>query len=231
MAYQLHKFENTSALDHELADKAVAELGEATAKRGVGYLVVSGGRTPLTFFHELSQRELAWDKVVVLLADERWVSADHQDSNERLVRENLLINEAYHAKLVPLKNNAAHAAEGQLECERVLSPLGKFDLVILGMGNDGHTASLFPFADALGVGLDMQSGRSCVAVTPKDAPHERISLTLPRLLDTRNLIIHIVGDNKERVLDAALAGDDAKEMPVRAVLQQSRINADIYWAL
>ena len=104
------------------------------------------------------------------------------------------------------------------------------DLVLLGMGDDGHTASLFPGATALAAGLDLNSGRSCIAVTPTAAPHERISMTLPRLLNTERLIIHISGENKQKVLDQALAGNDVKELPIRSVLQQSQLPVTVYWA-
>ena len=183
------------------------------------------------FFHQLSQQVLDWSKVTVTLADEeRWVDNDHQDSNEKLVRENLLINEAHCAKFLSLKNSEETAVDGEAELEVELSKYGQFTVVILGMGDDGHTASLFPGATALAAGLDLDSGRSCIAVTPTEAPHERISMTLPRLLNTESLIIHISGENKQNVLDKALAGSNVEELPIRSVLQQTQVPVTIYWA-
>ena len=95
----MHKFENTSALDAALTAKVSGLLSSAIATEGKASLVVSGGRTPVGFFHLLSQCELDWSKVTVALADERWVNADHAASNEKLVRENLLINEAHKARV------------------------------------------------------------------------------------------------------------------------------------
>jgi 6-phosphogluconolactonase len=227
---ELKQFENTSALDNTLSAEVCERLSNAIEKHGKASLILSGGRTPMGFFHQLSQQILEWDKVTVTLADERWVDSDHQDSNEKLVRENLLINEAHCAQFLSLKNAADTAVDGEPELEAELSKQGQFTVVILGMGDDGHTASLFPGATALAAGLDPNSGRSCIAVTPTAAPHERISMTLPRLLNTERLIIHISGENKQKVLDQALAGNDVKELPIRSVLQQSQLPVTVYWA-
>ncbi len=226
----LFEFENTSAQDAELVSKVVDLLSMAIEQHGSASLVVSGGRTPKGFFHLLSQEFLDWSKVTVTLADERWVDADHKDSNEKLVQENLLINEACIARLVALKNSATSAQVGETSIDQDLSAIGRFTLVILGMGDDGHTASLFPGSEALNIGLDMESGRQCLAVQPLDAPHERMSMTLPRLLDSEQIIVHISGENKGKVLAMADAGDDRFELPIRAVLQQTITPVSVYWA-
>tara|TARA_B110000305_G_scaffold56429_2_gene62339 strand:- start:170 stop:859 length:690 start_codon:yes stop_codon:yes gene_type:complete len=226
----LFEFENTSAQDAELVSKVVDLLSMAIEQHGSASLVVSGGRTPKGFFHLLSQEFLDWSKVTVTLADERWVDADHKDSNEKLVQENLLINEACVARFVALKNSATSAQAGETSIDQDLSAIGRFTLVILGMGDDGHTASLFPGSEALNIGLDMESGRQCLAVQPLDAPHERMSMTLPRLLDSEQIIVHISGENKGKVLAMADGGDDRFELPIRAVLQQTITPVSVYWA-
>ena len=224
------KFENTSALDAALTAKVSDLLKAAIVAEGKASLVVSGGRTPVGFFHLLSQCELDWSKVTIALADERWVNADHAASNEKLVRENLLINEAHKAEYLALKTDAENALDGEAECQRRLNALGRFTVVILGMGDDGHTASLFPGSEALERGLDMHSGMDCIAVTPLEAPHQRMSMTLPRLLNTQSLVIHISGASKQQVLTQANAGDDVMELPIRAILQQQTTPVSIYWA-
>lgn len=224
------EFENTSALDIELSLKVARLLSADIAATGSASLVVSGGRTPMGFFHLLSQQILDWSKVSVTLADERWVDADHADSNEKLVRANLLINEAHQANFISLKNAAADAIDGESEAERALAAVGTFTVLILGMGDDGHTASLFPGAEALALGLDMNSGRTCIGVTPTAAPHQRISMTLPRLLDSQQIIVHISGAGKQDVLEQAQAGGDIAELPIRAILNQQRAPLAIYWA-
>jgi len=227
---EMLEFENASALDIALSEKVSGLLGASIASQGSASLVVSGGRTPMGFFHLLSQQPLDWSKVTVLLADERWVNADHADSNEKLVRENLLINEASQANYLALKNSADQAVDGEAECEKALVELGAFTVLILGMGDDGHTASLFPGSDALAAGLDMNSGRDCIAVTPLNAPHQRMSLTLPRLLNSQQIVIHIGGASKQQVLSQAQSGDDVMELPIRSILQQQRAPLSIYWA-
>jgi 6-phosphogluconolactonase len=227
---ELVEFENTSALDIELSAKVAKLLVADIAETGSASLVVSGGRTPMGFFHLLSQQMLDWSKVSITLADERWVDADHADSNEKLVRANLLINEAHQATFIGLKNSAADAIVGEPEAEQALAAVGKFTVLILGMGDDGHTASLFPGADALALGLDMDSGRTCIGVTPTAAPHQRISMTLPRLLDSQQIIIHISGAGKQQVLEQAQAGDDVEALPIRAILKQQQAPLAIYWA-
>ena len=226
----LLEFENTSALDAELVSKVVDLLTMAIDQHGYASLVVSGGRTPKGFFHLLSQEFLDWSKVTVTLADERWVDADHKDSNEKLVQENLLINEAHGARFVALKNSASSALSGEESIGQDLSTIGRFTVVILGMGDDGHTASLFPGSETLSAGLDKESGRHCLAVQPLDAPHERMSMTLPRLLDSDQIIVHVCGENKGKVLAMADAGEDPFELPIRAVLQQSTTPVVVYWA-
>ena len=224
------EFENASALDIALSEKVAAMLAVSIEEQGSASLVVSGGRTPMGFFHLLSQQVLDWSKVTVLLADERWVDAGHADSNEKLVRENLLINEASQATYLALKNSAEQAVDGEAECEAALAGLDTFTVLILGMGDDGHTASLFPGSEALAEGLDMNSGRSCIAVTPLHAPHQRMSLTLPRLLNSQQIVIHISGPSKQEVLQQAQAGDDVMELPIRSILQQQQAPLSIYWA-
>ena len=227
---EMLEFENASALDITLSEKVAALLSGSIEARGDASLVVSGGRTPMGFFHLLSQQSLDWSKVTILLADERWVDADHADSNEKLVRENLLINEASKATYLALKNSADQAVDGEAECAAALAELDAFTVVILGMGDDGHTASLFPGSDALAAGLAMDSGRDCIAVTPLHAPHQRMSLTLPRLLNSQQIVIHISGASKQQVLNQANSGDDVMELPIRAILQQQQAPLSIYWA-
>ena len=226
----LLEFENTSALDAELVKKVVDLLAMAIEHHGSASLVVSGGRTPKGFFHLLSQELLEWSKITVTLADERWVDAEHKDSNEKLVQENLLINEAYAARFVALKTPASSASSGEESIGQDLSKIGRFTVVILGMGDDGHTASLFPGSKTLSAGLDMESGRPCLAVQPLDAPHERMSMTLPRLLDSEQIIVHVSGENKGKVLAMADSGADPLELPIRAVLQQTKTPVVVYWA-
>ena len=227
----MREFSSTSELDKHLADTAVRLLDAGIKAKGHAILVVSGGSTPLGFFQQLSQRDLDWEKVLITLADERWVDADHNDSNEKLVRSHLMVNKAADAQFLSLKNDADSAEEGAAVCDKQLADLDEFDLVILGMGGDGHTASLFPGASSLLAGLDLNSGLSAVAVTPLTAPHQRMSMTLPRLLKTRHLVVHITGADKRAVFEEAAALKDQTVLPISAVIQQSRVPLETYWAV
>lgn len=225
------EFKDSPTLVAALAGQVADLLRDGIGERGRASLVVSGGFTPVQFFAALSALALDWKQVVVTLADERWVDPTDADSNERLVRQHLLQNQAAVARFVGLKNEAFSAVQGEKECEDRLALLPRpFDAVILGMGNDGHTASLFPQAARLGEALDMDSGTLCLAITPPAAPYERMTLTLPALLHSREIILHLVGPDKRAVYEQALAEGPVAEMPIRAVLGQTSVPVTVFWA-
>jgi 6-phosphogluconolactonase len=165
----------------------------------------------------------------VTLVDERWVDETSDRSNARLVKENLLQGPASAAAFVPLyagtgEPDATGIAETNAAVARVPSP---FDAVILGMGNDGHTASFFPQGDALEDALNAEG--PVLAIRAPGAGEPRVTFTLPRLLETRALYLHIEGEEKAQVLDKALETGPVETMPVRAVLSQSHIPVSLYW--
>ena len=214
---QLKQFSNTSALNDDFANRLVSILQQAIAERGEAYLVVSGGKTPQALFNTLSQVDLAWDKVTVLLADDRWLDDQQTDSNERLVKATLLQHNAKAARFVSLYANVASAFEGVAQVLPRIASLPTFDAVILGMGEDGHTASLFPCSAQITDGL-ADNAPAVLAVQPQTAPYQRMSLSLPRLLDSRNIFLHLVGSNKLAVLNKAMGEPDVLAMPIRAFL-------------
>lgn len=227
----VHRFTDAATLASALAQRIAAELSAAIAAREQAILVLSGGRTPIRFFCQLSQQKLPWPKLIVTLADERWAPINSADSNERLIREHLLAGEAGNARLFGLKNPAATARAGQPECEAMLRNLPQpFDVVVLGMGDDGHFASLFPETRELDAALDLTSDIRCIAVTQCSAPHGRISQTLAALLDTRLLILHIEGERKSRKYQQALTPGGVDELPARALLAQRQTPVEVYWA-
>ena len=214
---QLNQFADTAALNTDFAKRLVAILQQAINERGAAYLVVSGGKTPQALFTALSQVDLAWDKVTVLLADDRWLDDTQSDSNERLVKAVLLQNNAKAAKFISLYADTASAFDGVTQVLPRIAALPTFDAVILGMGEDGHTASLFPCSEQIQAGLAVDAP-AVLAVKPTTAPYERMSLSLPRLLDSRHLFLHLVGANKLAVLNKAMAEQDVPAMPIRAFL-------------
>jgi 6-phosphogluconolactonase len=214
-----------------LSGEIKVDLEEAIQVRGAASLVVSGGRTPVRLFEQLRAEKVDWRQVWVTLADERWVETTNPASNERLVREHLLVDAASNAHFVGLKNPAPTPEAGADWAWRALSRVPHpYDVILLGMGDDGHTASLFPGSLALARAIDAGAPPGCVAVNALTAPHARVSLNLAALLDARRIILHIEGEAKWQVYQKARAAGSTSEMPVRAVLHQQEVPVDVYWA-
>ena len=224
-------FDDSDALSDALAWDVGQTLRAAIAAREQASLVVSGGRTPLGLFNRLSAQELAWHNVIVTLADERWVEPDAAASNERLVRLELLRDKAAHAHFIGLKSSAGAAANSEMHVWRTLAHVPRpFDLVLLGMGDDGHTASLFPTAAAIASALDASLPPACIAMEAPVVPHSRLSFNLAALLDARRIVLQIQGAKKWQVYQTAQLAGAATAMPIRAVLRQSRVPVDVYWS-
>ena len=219
-----HVFTDTDQLDRALARHLAQQLSDHIAEHGEVSLAVSGGATPTGMFRQLSRCELAWEHVWLTLVDERRVATDSPDSNERLLRENLLQNRAATAHFVSMADKGAAGLES-LEQAVVTMP-GPLAAVVLGMGGDGHTASWFPGAANLAALLDPKNLASVAATEPPTAPHGRLTLTLAAVLRSREIIIHITGETKKSVLEKAIERD----YPVAAVLQQTTTPASIWWA-
>lgn len=231
MSWVINKFDSNDMLASELADKVVSELQRSIETTGRASMAVSGGSTPKTLFAKLADWDLAWDKVTVTLVDERWVDETHPDANAKLVKDYLLQNRAVAANFVPLKTGADDPFSAESDVEARLRDIPTpFTLAILGMGNDGHTASFFPGAPTLRQALHPDRDQLCCAVRPPEAPHDRMTLTLPVLIGAKHLILHVVGKNKWQVLQKALQPGKTDELPVRAVLHQSKVLLDIYYA-
>jgi len=226
-----HRFPDSTALAHALSGEIKVDLEEAVDVRRLASLVVSGGRTPLKLFQQLRAEPLDWRKIWVALADERWVETTAEASNERMVREQLLVGRAAETRFVGLKNPAPTPEAGADWAWRALSRVPRpFDVVLLGMGEDGHTASLFPGSLSLARALDATATPGCVAVNSLTAPHARVSLNLSALLDARRIILHIEGESKWQVYQRARMPGSAAELPVRAVLHQKEVPIDVYWS-
>jgi len=224
-----HEFANTTELNAAFADRIIALLEKGIASTGRASLLVSGGRTPAPLFQMLSERPIDWSKVDVSLVDERWVSEADDASNTKMVKANLLQNNAAVANFVGLVTEADNAQDAVAECTDNLKHIKQpFDVLILGMGEDGHTASLFPCSEQIKAGLDRSKADRYIAVQPTTAPHQRMSLTLDAILTSQNIFLHLTGAGKKAVLEQALAGDDPLEMPIRAVLQNASV--ELMWA-
>jgi len=229
MASTLHSFASPSDLAGSLADKVADMLSAAIAARGTASIAVSGGSTPKLFFQALSTRDIAWDKVTITLVDERFVPADNARSNHLLVDANLLQNKAKAARFVPLYQDTASAEEAaKLATEKTRAISSPFDIVILGMGGDGHTASFFPDAENLGDLLDPASSRIVLPVHAASAGEPRLTLPLARIVDAGFIALHIEGEDKRTAFDGAM-GPGAKK-PIRKVLEAAPTPVEVFWA-
>ena len=221
-----HTFADRESLDQALATHVASRLQQGIAERGTAHLVVSGGSTPKQLFSMLADADIEWARVVVLLADERWVPVDHEDSNERLVRETLLIGKAKSAQFLSLLPTPDDEITNIAGLSTLLGSLPRFDVVLLGMGEDAHTASLFPCAAALREGLTTAQG--ALITRPRNAPHQRVSMSKQRLQATDHGVIHIVGARKKAVLERARKSEDEMRFPISAFLGPSGF--DCWWA-
>ncbi|MFQ1005780.1 6-phosphogluconolactonase [Gilliamella sp. CG22] len=229
--FTLNRYANSQVLNVELTARIVNDLKQAIEQKGHASIAVSGGKTPIPLFTLLSQQDLAWNRVYITLVDDRWVDDTDDASNEKLVMTYLLQNKAKLANFVGLKNSCDNPFDGAEVTEQLLDKVPMpFDVLILGMGEDGHTASLFPGADNLKLGLDMHSNRKVIGMTPLTAPLDRITLTLPIILSSKNIYLHLVGESKINVLEQAEQGTDFNQMPIRAVIQQDNVNVIGFWA-
>jgi 6-phosphogluconolactonase len=209
----------------EAADAAAFGVGrrlaEALRTRGRASLVATGGRSPGPVYDRLiAQPGIDWARVVVTLSDERCVPADDAASNARLVRERLLTGAGAKAHLLPLWPAPDAAA---------LEALTPFDALILGMGEDGHVASLIPGDPGLAAAMDPSFDQLTVSVPAGlgKPPVARISLTLKALLCSKAIFLLIAGEAKREVVAQAMAGAD---LPVRALIAQTRVPVRVLWS-
>ncbi|MGV8887828.1 MAG: 6-phosphogluconolactonase [Pseudomonas sp.] len=221
-----HEFKSPVLLADGLALNVAKQLSDAIDARGTATLVVSGGRSPVAFFQNLAKQKLDWSKVVVTLADERWVPVEHADSNAGLLKRYLLQGPAAKAQFLSLYSTTANLEQAAEQADRLLAELPPIDVLILGMGDDGHTASLFPNSPNLADALKVDGSRRCWPMLAPTVPHQRLTMSRALLASAQFTVLSISGQSKLTTLSAALAGDDVAAMPIRAFLQPT---LEIYW--
>ncbi len=214
------EYDSRNALFEGLADIVEKQLRAALKANGTATLAVPGGTTPAPFFHRLRTADQDWSKVKVMLTDERFVPEASERSNTRLLRENLLQDNAAAATLIPFYK-AAEAPEDVLESlrEGIESAL-PLDVCVLGMGADMHTASIFPEADLLAEALDPQAPVLLPMRAP-NAPEPRLTLTAPVLQAAKAVHILIAGSDKKTAFAQAQSARSPLEAPVRIVQKQA----------
>jgi 6-phosphogluconolactonase len=223
--HMLESFPSPGALALAAATAAHQALAGAIAERGAATLVATGGRSPAPVYDLLSRALLDWRAVTVTLSDDRFVPASSHDSNERLVRERLLVDKAENARFVGLVH-PDETLEGSAElADAAVRPLAPFDIMLLGMGEDGHVASLIPGSPVMDQGMDPACERFCLAVpsgfgSPRLA---RITLTLRALLQARHTLILISGETKREIVE------NGAGLPVHAFLEQAKAPVRVLW--
>jgi 6-phosphogluconolactonase len=222
-------FDDADRLAETLAALVAARLRAGLRERGTASFVTAGGRTPAPFLTRLAAADLAWERVAVTLTDERWVGPDDPASNAASVQATLLTGRAATARFLPLYTGASTPEAGAAAAEARLAAIPRpYDIVLLGLGEDGHTASLFLGGDNLRAALALDSGRLCMAMRAPGAPQPRITLTLPALLDAGSLCILFTGAAKRRAFDAARSDGPVEAMPVRAVLRNASVPVEVF---
>ncbi|WP_171012987.1 6-phosphogluconolactonase [Arcobacter arenosus] len=226
----LKKFKNKEELLEELSSDIVELLQDEIEEKGKASLLVSGGSTPKPLFQKLSNIDIPWEKVIISLVDDRWLEPTHKDSNELLVKENLMQNFASKAKFVGMFIEGKTAYESDEDCSLTYEDnVFPFDVIILGMGGDSHTASLFPENEKLKEAYDLKNENLCISIKPDTAPYDRMSLTLGAILSAKNIILHIEGEEKLKVYEEALNSKDIFKTPISAVLNNERL-IEVYHA-
>lgn len=222
---------NAAASAQVLADAVAQNLRDVLAQQDRATLAVSGGKSPIAFFQALSQQDLDWARVNITLVDERIVPTRHADSNTGLLRQHLLQHRAAAARWLPMIDDAA--SEGSLKnpADAIAFALRHYtqpDVLVLGMGSDGHTASIFPQAPQFADAVRPDYPQPLLHTTPITAPYERISMTLAAIEATPHVYLAIAGADKRRVYEAAAQAQTA-QYPISYVLHSQKVNAHVFY--
>jgi 6-phosphogluconolactonase len=225
---EILEFTTREEASRAAAERLASALGRRLEAQDEASIVVSGGTTPADCLKALSHAELDWSNVHIVLSDERWVPPTSDDSNERMVGETLLVNGASTAQLLPMFADDTTVDDRAVELDNAIRSLPfPFAATLLGMGADGHFASLFPDADDLDTGLDPDANKLATAVRTASSPHPRLSLTMAALSRADEVLLLVFGDEKRRTLESAMESD---ELPIARLLRQKRAPVSVYWA-
>ncbi len=228
------QFNTADEMAQGAAGQLAIILNDALDTRGRAMLVLSGGSTPKRTYQYLAQKKLDWSRVTITLADDRWVKQPHAASNAKMLAETLFGGDAKHAQFIDLvTDDSTPEAALQTVAGRLNPWTDAYDAVVLGMGQDGHTASLFPRGYGMDIAMDMNNPLPVAAVTPNPLPHDapfpRMTLTLARLLKSRHHMLLISGTEKHRVFEDAILHDDPARLPIAAFLHNTALTFQTYW--
>jgi 6-phosphogluconolactonase len=228
---------STAELNVRLAQDIAQRLAAAIQARGFAVLSVSGGKSPVALFEALCVIDIDWSRVRITLVDERCVPRSHPDSNALLVQTHLLQDLAAKAHLVFMVPHAAEPLDTPATLAKpasaALTAAGIADVLVLGMGADGHTASLFPDAPNLAEALDLRNTQTCMSIElanpPANAPYARITQTLAHILSARHIVLPLSGTDKLHTLQQAWQ-HATPALPISFVLQQTQTPVALWLA-
>ncbi|OFK90302.1 MULTISPECIES: 6-phosphogluconolactonase [unclassified Eikenella] len=224
-----HTFPSPSTQAAALAEAVANCLRDCLHTQGHAVLAVSGGRSPIALFEALSQAKLDWPDVTITLVDERLVPPRHADSNAALVRRHLLQHAAAAARFLPLVGEQTDVSDPAAALAEAEAAFPTPDIIVLGMGADGHTASLFPQAPQLAAAVSPECRSKLVHTSPVTAAHERISMSLNALAAVPQLLLSIQGADKRAVLEQA-AAMPSNERPISLLLHRTNVHCQVYYA-
>ena len=233
MGFVEHDYTDADALAVSLAEQLRATCADAVAMRGHALLALGGGNTPLPLYRRLAANDLPWSQVTLVPTDERCVPHDHPACN--LAAIGAAFESADGVELLALTTTDGDPERSEAYARSTLAHhTSPFDAVVLGMGADAHTASLFPGVPGLADALDPTSVIEACRIDPQplppEAPFPRITLTVSRLLRAHSLHLVIVGEAKRAVLHRAAASPDVSQHPIGAFLHDATTRLHVHWS-
>lgn len=233
-----HTEQTAESLSELLADAIVEQISKSIAAKGLAVIALSGGSTPKPLFKALANRALDWSKVVVTLVDERWVDQSHDLSNEAFLKQWFISPLTTQPKFVSLYQAAELSENTKAQvlanyCAATNSKTNQpcaFDVVVLGMGGDGHTASFFPDAENIDQLVDPNSSAYLLCCESPSTQVPRITWSLPMLLNTSLLALHITGKSKKAVFEQAQQMGSKTELPIRSAIYQNITPLQVYYS-
>jgi 6-phosphogluconolactonase len=211
-----------TGMKNNIVNSLIFDLRKIINQKARATLVVSGGSTPVMLFKKLSCTNLAWEKVTITLSDERCVNPKSKHSNANLVKKYLLKYYAKKAKFIPLYLHKTTINRNIKQTTLQLKKLYPFDIIVLGMGEDGHTASLFPNNPKLPLAYSTKNCDILIDITPSTAPFKRISLTKKAIIDTKKIYLYTIGQNKKDIFNNIIKQNDIFTYPVLSILQSDK---------
>lgn len=224
-----HRFKTREQASVKAAEHISAAIERSLKGQNRASIVVSGGRSPVRCYAELAATKINWSQVDVFLSDERWVAADNPASNEKLVVDNLRCGAAQDLRLHGVYREAVSIEQRCTQIEASIRQLpSPFASVLLGLGSDGHFASLFPDLEGLDESLQLNAKTLCVPVRTAASEYPRVSLTLSALCHSNDIVLLMFGDEKWQTFDRARNSADA--YPVSQLLLQDQTPLHVYWS-